>query len=263
MKIEVLCPTMHQKDISKYKEMNLQTDAVIANQADVCAYSEYNVNGKRVRFATTNSRGVSINRNIAIAYSTADIIVFSDDDQEFVDGYEDIIIKDFSEHPDADAIKFYCESTNPERPLAFKKPLTFCKAKKRNLMSAGVVCLAVKRDFLTKNSIMFKCGIGPGQEIVCGEDSVFLNELFKNKANVYLSPELLSYIHQGDSSWFNGYDKRVLFSIGYIYDCIYGDLSVFLILRRVFRFDKSECALSKKQIFDAMMDGRKKHRKQF
>ena len=34
MKIEVLVTTMHQKDFSKYKEMNLQTDAVIANQAE-------------------------------------------------------------------------------------------------------------------------------------------------------------------------------------------------------------------------------------
>ena len=34
MKLEVLVTTMHQKDISKYISMNLQTDAVIANQAD-------------------------------------------------------------------------------------------------------------------------------------------------------------------------------------------------------------------------------------
>ena len=46
IKIEVLVTTMHQSDITKYHEMNLQTDAVIANQADRCGYDEYSVGGK-------------------------------------------------------------------------------------------------------------------------------------------------------------------------------------------------------------------------
>ncbi len=40
MGIEVLATTMHQTDLSKYKEMNLQTDAVLANQTDCFGYQE-------------------------------------------------------------------------------------------------------------------------------------------------------------------------------------------------------------------------------
>ena len=184
MKIEVLVTTMHQKDISKYNKMNLQTDAVIANQADFCGYEETQVDGKRVKFVTTDTRGASLNRNIAIIYSKADIIVFADDDQEFVDGYEKLIIDEFEKHPEAEAIKFYCESTNPERPMSFKKPSKFCRATNRNIMSAGVHGFAVKREVLINNNVFFNNAIGPGKEIYCGEDSVFLDDLLKTKSKI-------------------------------------------------------------------------------
>ena len=32
MSIEILCTTMYQKDMSKFYEMNIQTDVVFANQ---------------------------------------------------------------------------------------------------------------------------------------------------------------------------------------------------------------------------------------
>lgn len=238
MKIEVLVTTMHQKDFSKYNDMNLQTDAVIANQADYCGFEETEIDGKRVRFVTTDTRGASVNRNIAITYSTADIVVFSDDDQQFVDGYEELIINEFQNHPDADVIKFYCESSNPERPFSYKKPQFFCRATKRNIMSAGVHCLAVKRECLIKNNIFFNVSIGPGNEIYSGEDSVFLNDMITNKVSIYLSPALLSYVSQGESSWFKGYDEQFFTSCGYVYACIYGLLAPLVIIRRAIKTRK-------------------------
>lgn len=259
MNIEVLVTTMHQNDISKYYEMNLQTAAVIANQADRCDFQEIKINDNSIRFVTTDTTGVSLNRNIGITYSTGDVIVFADDDQVFVDGYAQIIEEAFAESPDADAIKFYCESTNKERPLSYKGVKEVTKATKRKLMSAGVPGLAVRTKFLEKNNIWFDNRMGPGREIYCGEDSVFLNELFKNKAKFYLSPKLLSYVNQGESSWFTGYDEKFGIAVGYTYDCIYGKLAPLAIIRRMIKFDKKKCNISKKQIFISMMRGRKKH----
>lgn len=262
MKIEVLVTTMHQSDISKYSDMNLQTDAVIANQADICAFEETEINGNKVRFVTTDTRGTSLNRNIALTYSRGDIVVFSDDDQVFVDGYAQIIEEAFAETPDADAIKFYCESTNKERPLSYKSVKEVTKASKKKLMSAGVPGLAVRTKFLEKNNIWFDNRMGPGREIYCGEDSVFLNQLFKNKAKFYLSPKLLSYVNQGESSWFKGYDEQFCISVGYIYYIIYGGLAPFAAFRRAFRLSKNKnCSLNVTQIFFAMIKGIKMHRK--
>ncbi len=262
MKIQVLVTTMHQKDMSKYSEMNLQTDAVIANQADFCGFEETEISGRCLRFVTTDTRGVSLNRNIAITYSTADIIVFADDDQCFVDGYEKLIVEAFANCPDADAIKFYCESTNHDRPLSFKRPDRFKKTDKKTIMSAGVHALAVKKTFLDKNNINFDNRLGPGREIYCGEDSVFLSELLKHKANIYLSPTFLCNIKQEDSSWFKGYDEQFCVSVGYIYSCIYGVLSPLAALRRAFKESKNKnCDLTLKQLFFVMLKGIKKHRK--
>lgn len=262
MKIEVLVATMHQNDISKYSEMNLQTDAVIANQADACDYKETVIAGKTIKFITTDTRGASINRNIAITYSTADIIIFADDDQLFVDGYEELVINEFEIQPDADAIKFYCESTNPERPMSFKKPIAFCKANRRNIMSAGTQGFAVKREFLIKNNIFFDSGIGPGRKIYCGEDSVFLNDMIKKDARIYVSPVFISYIKQNESSWFKGYDEQFAISVGYIYSLMYGGLAPLFAFRRAFKESKrKKCDLRFKQLFLTMLRGIKMKRK--
>ena len=66
MKLVVLVTTMHQNSFEIYSKMNLQTDAVIANQADENSYKETTIEGHSVRFITTDSRGLSRNRNIAL-----------------------------------------------------------------------------------------------------------------------------------------------------------------------------------------------------
>lgn len=262
MKIEVLVTTMHQTDISKYTEMNLQTDAVIANQADRCDFEETEINGNNVRFVTTDTRGLSVNRNIAMNYAKGDIIVFADDDQVFVDNYAQLIEKAFVENLDADAIKFYCESTNEQRPLSYKGVKETVKASKRKIMSAGVPCLAMKMEFLKNTGIFFNPSIGSGQKIYCGEDSVFYSELFKHKAKIYLSPVLLSYVNQEGSSWFKGYDKQFCLSVGYIYSLIYGSLAPLAAFRRAFKESKRKnCDLTLKELFFTMLKGIKNQRK--
>ena len=122
-KIEVLVTTMFQKDTSKYESMNLQTDAIIANQSDDCFYIEERKGDSTVKMVTTNTRGVSRNRNMALAYATAEYVMFADDDQVMVDNYEKVIEDEFRKCPNADAIKFYCESTNKDRPMSFRPDL--------------------------------------------------------------------------------------------------------------------------------------------
>lgn len=262
MSFEVLVTTMHAGDTSKYREMNLQTDAVIANQADACAFLEEEIDGKRVRFVTTDTRGLSRNRNIAMLYTSADIILFADDDQVFVDGYETIVSDAFAAHPDADAIKFFVQSTNPDRPLSYRRSESFRKANKRSMMSAGVHCLAVKRDFLLRHDLQFDARIGAGAEIYCGEDSVFINRLFKCGAVIYHSPELLGYVKQEESTWFSGYTEQYFNSCGYIYGRIYGILSPLACVRRAVRLNRhSHCEWKICRLLRLMLRGAKAGRR--
>ena len=87
MNIQVLVTTMHQTGFEKFSEMNLQTDAVIANQTDKNEYLETVVDNCSVKLVSTDSRGLSRNRNIALSHANqnADFIIFSDDDLVFND----------------------------------------------------------------------------------------------------------------------------------------------------------------------------------
>lgn len=63
--IEVLLSTMNQEDWSFLSKMNIQTDAVIVNQADKQDYIDSTYNGNRIVFISSLDRGLSKSRNLA------------------------------------------------------------------------------------------------------------------------------------------------------------------------------------------------------
>lgn len=235
MKLEVLVTTMHQKDFSKYSEMNLQTDAVIANQADFNEWEETEINGKRVKFVTTNTRGLSKNRNIAISnINNADLIMFSDDDLKFYDGYEKIIVDEFKNHPEAEAIKFNINCISCKK-LAMAEIKNFHPLNRMQVTSSGVCCLAIKRDVFLKLNIKFNERFGSGTENYCGEDTIFLQELLKKGLKLYASPVFVADIDQTDSTWFEGHNEKFFTVAGMIINEIYPLLSYLLVIRSAFK----------------------------
>lgn len=238
-KIQVLVTTMHQKDFSKYSEMNLQTDAVIANQADSEFIEESQINNSKVILVTTITRGTSRNRNIAIGHISDDAqyIMFSDDDVKFHDGYESIILKEFEKHPEADAIKFNINCIS-ERKLAMKPIEEFKKAKRRQITSYGVLGLVIKKDVFLDSSLVFDERFGPGTENYCGEDSIFLQKMIKKGINLYVSPKFIADIDQSETSWFEGYTEKFFIVGGMVINECYPILSLALVLRSAIKADK-------------------------
>lgn len=88
--------------------MNIQSDVIFANQADTDVFDQTEFNGHIAKMITTKTRGLSQNRNIAMEFMSknAEYILFADDDLVFVDGYEQLILEEFKNHPEAKAIKF-------------------------------------------------------------------------------------------------------------------------------------------------------------
>ena len=72
-KLQVLLATMNQTDLSIVDKMNLRCSAVIANQAD---REEIRTEG-HVKMITTGTRGVGLNRNIALLAADGDILLFA------------------------------------------------------------------------------------------------------------------------------------------------------------------------------------------
>ena len=196
MNLEVLITTMHQTDFRKYKEMNLQTDAVLANQADFYGYQEEKIDQSTVRMISTATRGLSRNRNIAIAMSTGEYILFADDDLQFVDGYADIIENEFAEHPEAEAIKFNLFDLSEDRKISMKSIEKFERATMLNMGASGVCGIAIKKNALIKANLKFNEKFGTGTENYCGEDTIFIFEMLKKKIKLYRSPKKIAGIDQ-------------------------------------------------------------------
>ena len=260
MKIEVLVTTMDANDFSLYEKMNIQTDAVIANQSGKLDYAEEIIDSNKIKLITTNTKGLSRNRNIGIAYCTGDIILFCDDDVKLVDNYQQIIIDEFNKYKNIDAVKFYCKSDNIDRPLSFKNPKFFKKAKINNILSAGVVAFAIRREILVKYNFRFHEDLGAGTTHGSGEDSLFLKQLLDSRIKIYLSPIFLANVKQEESSWFNGYDKLFFVNTGYIYKILYGNMALFAVFRRAIKMKKNKkCNLSFLKMIEYMIIGLKNY----
>ncbi len=231
-KVQVLITTMHQKDFSKYIEMNLQTDAVIANQADRKSVEEIQINNSKVKLITTTTRGLSKNRNIAIdnIFDNSQYIMFSDDDLQFHNGYESIIEREFEQNPMADAIKFNLNCIS-KRQLSMKPITQFKKVGRKEVTSFGVCGLVIKKDVLLSKALKFNERFGSGTENYCGEDTVFYQNFFKKKISLYVSPEYIADIDQSETSWFEGYNENFFTVGGMVINECYPVLSFILVLR--------------------------------
>jgi glycosyltransferase involved in cell wall biosynthesis len=179
LKMQVLIATMHQQDLRKYNEMNLHTDAVFANQADRTQYVKDIIDGNNVEMITTSTRGVGKNRNIALLYSTGDILLIADDDITYVDGYEGIVLNAFEELKDADGIVFNINTIgqDPDR----RKNDKISRLNFLNAFNYGAVRLAIRKRSVQREGITFNENFGGGTIYSAGEDSLFIRDLLKHK----------------------------------------------------------------------------------
>lgn len=240
-RLQVLVTTMHQTGFDKFYEMNLSTDAILANQADSNSVEKKEIGSSTVRLVTTDTRGLSKNRNIAIENISdeAEYIMFSDDDLKFYDNYEDIILSEFKKYPDANAIKFNINAVS-QRQLSMKQISEFKKLGRREVTSFGVWGLVIKKDVLLKKNIRFNERFGTGTPNYCGEDSIFYQELLKQKITLYGSPLYIADIDQSDSTWFRGHDEKYFTVAGMIIHECYPLLSFALVVRSAIKFYKRE-----------------------
>ena len=116
-RVEVVCVTMGQKDLTIADKMHITGDAVFGNQADGYRKETQLNAGRTLRMITTDTRGVGVNRNIALLHAAGDILLFADDDICYADGYADGVRRAYAQHPDADMILFSLDITQGGRVI--------------------------------------------------------------------------------------------------------------------------------------------------
>ena len=207
--LQVLVATMHQKDLSLVEKMNIDCDAVIANQAD---RNEILVTEK-VKMITTNTRGVGLNRNIALLAADAEFLLFADDDMVYYDGLAKSVVQAFRESPKADVLIFGADLTR-EGQITERRYLNSRRLRVWNAMRYGTYVIAVRRKRMLQHNITFNQNFGGGCPFSAGEDSLFLKACFDAGLKVYGHPYVLGTCAKDVSSWFVGHSEKYFYDKG-------------------------------------------------
>ena len=259
MKLCVLVTTMHASDdLRLYHSMNLRSDAVIANQCDFDACCVKECNGRKVQVISTKTKGLSRNRNIALAHSPqdADLFLFSDDDLVFNEGYEKLIFDEFEKHPYAEAIKFNIHDLSEKRKISMKRIERFEKCTRRNMSSSGVCGLAIRKCVLKRNNLHFNEFFGSGTDNYCGEDTIFIQEMISKKIRFYRSPADIAGINQKESSWFKGYDDKYFRVAGMVLATCFPTVCRIIAIRSAFKFSRNKkCRMGFSKVLKCYFDG--------
>lgn len=235
-KFQILCVTMNQIDFSKIKDMNINSNIIFANQSNKVGYSELKFKNHIAKMITTNTKGVGINRNIALSYADAEICLFADDDVIYFDNLEDIILKEFVDYPSADVIIFHLESNSNERKLAkYSKTRRWKKYEPRPW---GAVRIAFRLRAVQKANLWFSPLFGGGCVFPNGEDSMWIDSAFDANLKFYVSNKTIGYVDMSESSWFSGFDYKYFYAKGAFYQASYPRMIKIWMLYFAFRTRK-------------------------
>ncbi len=216
----VLCATRKQTDFSLAERMNLECDALFANQASCFAEQRAGHEGKRLRMLTTETRGIGVNRNVALMAADSELLLFSDDDVQYYKGYAEAVCKAFDEQPKADVIVFGLDITN-HGAVSKQRREKKRRLHRYNGLGAGACRIAVRASSIAKKRIAFSPLFGGSATYSHGEDSLFLLDCYRSGLRVYGNPFVLGQCAQDVSSWFRGhhekyfYDKGALIAAGF------------------------------------------------
>lgn len=199
---------MHQKDFSLIEESGITGDVLIINQADQNSERSEHRNSQTVRMITTTERGLSRSRNMAIQNSSGDICLLCDDDELFVEGYEEIVLNAFRSRPDADVIAFN-----------IKNKVTRLSDKMQKLGYLGCLKIAsyqiaFRREAILNKEIEFDPFMGAGSGNGGGEENKFLWDCLKKGLHIYYSPSVIAAVLEKESTWFFGFDKNFFYQRG-------------------------------------------------
>jgi glycosyltransferase involved in cell wall biosynthesis len=224
--IQTLISTMYQKNHSLLDKMNIQTDAIVVNQCDYDEIERFEYKGHKILWISLKERGIGLSRNTALMRATADIVLFADDDVQYIDGYPKKIINEFEKIKKADFIVFKMIVRYSYNNIT-KKNLNTNNIKKLHFFNSlhfGTFSFACVRKVLKWKNICFHLSFGGGTSFSCGEDSIFIMDSLKKKLQVYFSPQEIGTVYHKYSTWFKGYNEKYFFDKGVLLKYIFGVL---------------------------------------
>ena len=256
MTIQTLVSCVNQNMEEVASKMNLQTDAIVINQCEKNGYLEYEHKGHIICCYDFKEKGVGLSRNNALLRATADIVLFSDEDIVYEDGYADKILAEFEKHPGADILLLNMDVAEDRATYHTEAETT---VKWYNCGRYPTYSFAIRREKLHRFNITFSLLFGGGAKYSNGEDSIFIRDCLKKGMKAIAVPVTIGKEMPRPSTWFEGYTEKFFFDRGVLYRYLYGKMALpfairFLVKHRNTMF-KQEYPIDMKKAYELMKRG--------
>jgi len=228
MRLQTLVSCVKQNTDTMARVMNLESDAIIINQCDVNDYSEYEYEGHKICCYSFREKGVGLSRNNALMRADADIILFSDEDIRYTEGYAEKVLRAFEQRPKADMLLFNFDVIEERATYHTDKEH---RVRIYNSGRYPTYSFAIRLEKLRMAGISFNILFGGGARYSNGEDSLFIKDCLKHGFKIYALPISLGKEEPRPSTWFNGYTEKFFFDRGVLYKPLYGCFAKILALR--------------------------------
>lgn len=228
------------------ENMKLEADAIVINQTDSFGYEEYQYNNRNIRVYSFIEKGVGLSRNNALLRADGDIVLFSDEDIVYNEGYAKAVLDAFEANPDIDMIFFNFDVAEDRQTYHIEKK---GRIRSYNCGRYPTYSLAVRREVLHKKGITFSLLFGGGAKYSNGEDSLFIKQCIKSGMKALALPVTLGREVPRPSTWFNGYTDKFFYDRGVLYKALYKGLAKPLALR--FLIAHRDIMLTNRKLMDA------------
>ena len=228
------------------ENMKLEADAIVINQTDSFGFEEYQYNNRNIRVYSFIEKGVGLSRNNALLRADGDIVLFSDEDIVYNEGYAKAVLDAFEANPDIDMIFFNFDVAEDRQTYHIEKK---GRIRSYNCGRYPTYSLAVRREVLHKKGITFSLLFGGGAKYSNGEDSLFIKQCIKAGMKALALPVTLGREVPRPSTWFNGYTDKFFYDRGVLYKALYKGLAKPLALR--FLIAHRDIMLTNRKLMDA------------
>ncbi len=144
---------------------------------------------KDCQYVVSNSSGVAKNRNIGLQYINKDIIVLSDDDVKYLDGFEEKVLEVHNQYCDYDIIVF--KIITPENKPFTYYPDKVVPYKIKDIGRVSLIEVTIKSDSIKQLQLKFDEDFGLGAQFASCEETIFLYDCISRGGKVLFYPEYI------------------------------------------------------------------------
>ncbi len=219
MRLQVLISAVNREPEDLIEQMHLSSDAVLVNQCDRNDELVIHTAFGEVKVLSRAERGVGKSRNLAFAHSDAEIVLFSDEDIRYREGYAKQVAEAFAANPRADILLFNFDVCEARRTYYNNKEH---RVHSYNCGRYPAYSIAARREKLCKAGVVYSELFGGGAQFSNGEDSLFLMDAIRAGLRVYTTTTNLGVEEPRESTWFFGYTEKFFTDRGVLFAFLYG-----------------------------------------